>query len=239
MELPEITILCPTWNRHRFLPLFAMNLKLQDYPHNKLKVIIDDDGDEKFIRDEKELNELKQHIHPIQLKYINDKPRRTIGKKRNDLVKECTTKIFAFMDDDDCYLSTYISHSYDVMKKTKSGCVGSDKMLFCMTQKNFDIHAINCGDKVKLIHEATVVATKKWFKASCKFGNNSQGEGKNLFEGHESKVAITDISKIMCCVQHDGNTVEKLQFAREDNKMDITLNAELIQLLKEILNIKD
>ena len=239
MELPEITILCPTWQRHKFLPLFAMNLKLQDYPHNKLKVIIDDDGDEKFIRDEKELNELKQHIHPIQLKYINDKPRRTIGKKRNDLIKEADTKIVCFMDDDDCYLSTYISHSYQVMKDTKSGCVGSDKMLFCMTQKNFDIHAINCGDKVKLIHEATVMATKKWFKASCKFGNNSQGEGKNLFEGHESKVAITDISKIMCCVQHDGNTVQKLQFAREDNKMDFTLNSDLIQLLKEILNIKD
>ena len=49
MELPEITILCPTWNRHKFLRLFAMNLKLQDYPHTKLKVIIDDDGDEKFI----------------------------------------------------------------------------------------------------------------------------------------------------------------------------------------------
>ena len=239
MELPEITILCPTWNRHKFLRLFAMNLKLQDYPHNKLKVIIDDDGEEKFITDGKELDELKQHIHPIQLKYINDKPRRTIGKKRNDLVKECATKIFVFMDDDDCYLSTYISHSYQVMKDTKSGCVGSDKMLFCMTQKNFDIHAINCGDKVKLIHEASVMATKKWFRASCKFGNNSQGEGKNLFEGHESKVAITDISKIMCCVQHDGNTVGKLQFAREDNKMDITLNSDLIKLLKEILDIKD
>ena len=34
------------------------------------------------LRDENELNELKQHIHPIQLKYINDKPRRTIGKKK-------------------------------------------------------------------------------------------------------------------------------------------------------------
>jgi len=238
-DKPIITILVPTWNRHKFLELFVMNLKLQDYPHTKLKVIIDDDGDQKFITDKEELDEVKEFIHPIQLKYINNKPRRSIGKKRNDLVKEADTKIVCFLDDDDCYLSTYISHSYQVMKDTKSGCVGSDKMLFCMTQNNFDIHAINCGDTKKLIHEATLMFTKKWFKASCKFGNNSQGEGKNLFEGHERTVAITDISKIMCCVQHDGNTVGKLQFAREDNKMDIKLNKELIKLLKKILDIKD
>ena len=238
-ELPEITILVPTWNRHKFLDLFVLNLKNQDYPHNKLKVIIDDDGTDKFITDETLLNQVKQFLHPIQIKYITGRPRRTIGKKRNDLVKDADTKIVCFLDDDDCYLPTYISHSYDVMKKTKSNCVGSDKMLFCMTQRNFDVHAINCGDTVKLIHEATLMFTKKWFKASCKFGNNSQGEGKNLFEGHESKVAITDITKIMCCIQHEGNTVEKLQFAKDDNKVDINIAPQMIELLKKILDIKD
>lgn len=238
-ELPEICILVPTWNRHKFLDLFVLNLKNQDYPHNKLKVIIDDDGSEKFITDENELKQVKQFLHPIQIKYINNRPRRTIGKKRNDLVKDADTKIVCFMDDDDCYLPTYISHSYDVMKETKSQCVGCDKMLFCMTERNFDIHAINCGNTKKLIHEATLMFTKKWFKASCKFANNSRGEGKNIFTGHESKVAITDISKLMCCVQHGGNTVEKLQFAKDDNKVDLKLSPQMIDLLKRILDIKD
>ena len=68
---PEITILVPTWNRHKFLDLFVLNLKNQDYPHNKLKVIIDDDGSEKFITDENELNGVKQFLHPIQIKPPN------------------------------------------------------------------------------------------------------------------------------------------------------------------------
>ena len=238
-ELPEITILCPVWKRHEFLDLFVMNLKNQDYPHNKLKVIIDDDSDsERFITDEEELQQIKQYLHPIQIKYITGRPRRSIGKKRNDLVKDADTKIVCFFDSDDIYLQTAVSHTYETMINKKCKCSGSDKMLFRMTQKNFDIHAIDCGNTVKLVHEgACLMFYKKWFRASCGFADGSVGEGKNLFFGMESKVAITDITKIMVCIQHDQNTVDKLQFARDDNKMDITLNPQLIALLKRILNI--
>jgi hypothetical protein len=238
--LPEITILVPTWNRTKFFKLFVMNLMCQDYPHHLLKVIIDDDGDERFITNEETLTDFKKYISPMEITYITNKPRRSIGKKRDDLIKECKTKIFVFMDDDDIYLPTYISHTYNTMKEKKAGCAGCDKMLFCMTQRNFDIHAINCGNQVKLIHEATLMMTKKWYRASCKFADSSQGEGKNIFEGYNEKsIAITDITQIMCCVQHDGNTVEKLQFAREDNKIDLNLSDELISILKEILEIKE
>jgi glycosyltransferase involved in cell wall biosynthesis len=228
----EITILVPTFNRSKFLPLFLMNLKCQDYPHHLLKLIIDDDGTEKFIQD---IDEVRRILHPIEVQYIKDKPRRSIGKKRNDLVKECKTKIFCFLDDDDVYFPTYISHSYQVLKENKAGCVGSDKMVFCMTDRNFDLHAIDCGNRAVMIHEATMMMTKKWYKASCKFGNNSQGEGKNIFAGHEKTVAFTDIMKVMCCVQHGSNTVNKLQFAKEDNKLPFDLDDKFKELLENLL----
>jgi len=230
--MEEITVLVPTWNRSKFLPLFLMNLKCQDYPHHLLKLIIDDDGTDKFIQD---IDEVKRILHPIEVQYINNKPRRSIGKKRNDLVKECKTKIFCFLDDDDVYFPTYISHSYQVLKDNKAGCVGSDKMVFCMTDRNFDLHAIDCGNRAVMIHEATMMMTKKWYKASCKFGNNSQGEGKNIFVGHEKTVAFTDIMKVMCCVQHGSNTVNKLQFAKEDNKLPFDLDDKFKELLEKLL----
>ena len=231
-NLEDITILVPTWNRSKFLPLFIMNLKSQTYPHEKLKVIIDDDGADKFIND---IEEFRTVIHPIQLTYITGKPKRSIGKKRNDLVKACSTKIFAFMDDDDIYFPEYIQHSYETLKNSKAGCVGSNKMIFCMSDRNYDIHAIDCGDNKKLIHEATMMMTKKYFKGSCKFQNSSQGEGANIFAGNEKNVAFTDINHIMCCLQHNGNTVEKLQFAKEDNKLPTELSEEMKQLLDQIL----
>ena len=100
-ELPDITILVPVWKRPEFLPLLIMNLKSQNYPHEHLRLIIDDDtenSDERFITN---LQEVKQLLHPIKVEYITGKPRRSIGKKRNDLVKACKTKIFMFFDSDE------------------------------------------------------------------------------------------------------------------------------------------
>jgi glycosyltransferase involved in cell wall biosynthesis len=232
MSFSDISILVPTYNRSKFLPLLIMNLKSQKYPHDKLKLIIDDDGTEKFIND---LDEVKRILYPIKVTYIDNKPRRTIGKKRDDLIKACDTKIFCFLDDDDIYLPTYISHSYETLKEKKVGCVGCDKMIFVMTDKDYELHAIDCGDRVSLIHEATLMMTKKFYRASCGFGNNSQGEGKNLFYGMENNVAITDIMKLMCCVQHSGNTVDKLQFAKDETKLTMTLSDEIINVLKKII----
>ena len=48
-EFPKISILTPTYNRKKFLPLYLHNLKKLNYPHNKLEVCIDDDGTEPFI----------------------------------------------------------------------------------------------------------------------------------------------------------------------------------------------
>ena len=236
-DLPEISILVPVWKRNNFLPLLVMNLRSQLYPQNLLTIIIDDDTEnagERFITD---LNEFKKDVSPIKVNYITGKHRRSIGKKRHDLIKACRTKIFMFMDSDDIYLPTAVSYSYSVLKENRYGCVGSDKMIFCMTDQDYGVYAINCGDNIKLIHEATIMATKKWYNSSPKFTNNSQGEGANLFIGNENRVGITDIKRIMVCVQHGENTVEKLQFATDDKKLNIEISDDFKNILKFILNV--
>ncbi len=39
----------------------------------------------------------------------------------------------------------------------------------------------------------------------------------------------------MCCVQHGENTVEKLQFAKDDNKLTIEISDEMKNMLETIL----
>ena len=41
----------------------------------------------------------------------------------------------------------------------------------------------------------------------------------------------------MVCLQHGGNTVEKLQFANENNKLNIELDENLKNLLRSILGM--
>lgn len=232
--MDSISILIPTFNRKKFLPLLIRNLISQTYPHDKLEVIIDDDGQEKLL-DEENLKNLREVLHPIKIKYIDNKPKRTIGKKRNDLVKSASHKIVAFMDDDDLYFPSYIQYSYETLKKEKVGCVGSNKMLFMMSDKDFETYMIDCGDNKNLIHEACMMMTKKFFKASCGFADSSQGEGNKIFYGMENRVFITDIFKIMCCIQHSENTVDKIQFGKDELKIDLKLHDDIKDFLKNIL----
>ena len=131
--------------------------------------------------------------------------------------------------------NTMGQHSYDTLKNNKLGCVGSNKMIFAMSDFNYDVFAIDCGDNKKLIHEATIMMTKRWHRASCGFGDNSQGEGKDLFFGMEKKVAITDIRNVMCCLQHRWNTVDKRQFATPEKKIDMNMDENLKKILDKII----
>ena len=72
-NLPNISILTPTFNRRKFLPLYLHNLTSQLYPHDKLEVCIDDDGTEPFIK-KNELEQIKRHIYPIKLNYVKKYP---------------------------------------------------------------------------------------------------------------------------------------------------------------------
>ena len=63
--MESISILMPTYQRRKFLPFIIRNLKVQDYPHNKLQLVIYDDGEEPLIED---YNIFKESIKPIKLK---------------------------------------------------------------------------------------------------------------------------------------------------------------------------
>ena len=122
------------------------------------------------------------------------------------------------------------------MKTNKLSCVGSDKMLFCMTDKDYEMYMIDCGNNKILIHEATILMTKRFHRASMGFNNNSKGEGATLFMNMESKVGITDIFRIMCCLQHSENTIDKMQFVKDEHKIDAKIDDKLKEILQHILN---
>jgi glycosyltransferase involved in cell wall biosynthesis len=210
-----ITILTPVYGRHSFLPLWLNNIKNQMYPHEKIHVIVDEcHSDNLFIQD---IDKVREFLHPIKITHNVYHSRSCIGIKRNRLVKNCQSRLFMFFDSDDIYLPTALSYSYKMLKNHKVKCVGSDKMLFSYVDEDFKMCGIDCNNQIALIHEATLLADKKWFNSTCKFQRNSRGEGKQLFSGISPKdVCITDVSKIMVCLCHKGNTVNKDNFKREE-----------------------
>ena len=41
----------------------------------------------------------------------------------------------------------------------------------------------------------------------------------------------------MCCIQHSDNTIDKMQFAKDELKVDLTMDENLINILEKILKL--
>ena len=221
MDLPKISILMPTYNRRKFLPFIIKNLKVQDYPHKKLQLVIHDDGDEPLLED---YETFSSAIKPIKLKLIRNKKRLSIGDKRNRLVQQANHNIVVFMDDDDLYEPTYISHSYHILKTKKAGCVGCEKMIFIYPPyTSEDFYALDAKCKT-LIHEATMMFRKSWYNKTNGFLDNSQAEGVGITKSCKKKtIETTNPYFTMTAVVHGKNTIDKEKFKKEHMKLADTI----------------
>lgn len=217
--LPKISILMPTYNRSKFIPFILRNLKIQNYPHKLLQLVIHDDGEIPLFDNYQEFSDT---IKPIKLKYIRNKTKLSIGEKRHQLVQNANNNIVCFMDDDDMYEPTYISHSYETLKQNKAGCVGCDKMIFIYPPYTInDFYALDCGDNKKLIHEATLMFHKSWYQKTKGFLNSSKAEGLGITQSCKLKtIALTNPYYTMTAVVHGKNTIDKDQFKNDRSKLD-------------------
>lgn len=213
MEYPNITIVTPIFERNKFKNLIISNLINLDYPLEKLTYIIDDDGiEEKFIRSEIEFQDFKDAISPIHFIYKHYNKKRSIGEKRNNLVKLSTDKLIANMDSDDLMVSTWLNHSLEIMKSKKFGLVGTNQMIFLYPNENWKTTAIQCTTK-RMIHEAGMLFTKKHWKAMGGFGKSSQGEGTKMIDNMNEKiVGLTEAQYVILCICHKTNTINKDRF---------------------------
>ena len=67
---PNVSILMPTYNRRKFLPLIMYNLKNMDYDKSKLEWCILDDGKKPLFENAEKLNEVKKELHPMKINYV-------------------------------------------------------------------------------------------------------------------------------------------------------------------------
>ena len=190
----SVSIIIPTYNRKKFEKLIEYNINCQDYP-NIVEVIIADDGDKDQAL---ELN-IK---YPI--KYINC-PRINIGKKRNLLASNCKGEYIAHIDTDDIYFSTYISHSLEVLKTKNCDAVGTADMVFMYP--NGEQGAMR-NPYLSMANEATLVY-KKSFWEELGFSEQQSSEGIQFLVGRHWQIAHSNISKVMICLCHSTNTVDK------------------------------
>ena len=235
-DLPNVSILIPTYNRRNFLPLIMTNLNQQTYPKDKLECVIYDDHISPLFINKEEVSQVSKMIG-ISINYIHNTTRHLgIGEKRNKLVKLAKYKICINMDDDDIYVRQYIEYSVGELQKSKFGIVGSNEMIFCYPHYDFKMTGIQCESK-RQIHEATMCFTKKHFNSMGGFVKGGNGEGTSMIDYNEKNCGKTNVANCMICLCHSNNTCSKEMFKDKDLEGECKITDELKQLLKEC-NIK-
>ena len=188
----SVSIIIPTYNRKKFEKLIEYNIICQLYP-NILEVVIGDDGEE----------ELSLNV-PYPIQYIKCH-RMSIGEKRNLLVSQCKGEYIAHMDTDDVYFPTFISHSMEVLEREKKDAVGTADMIFIFPDGK---KGAMRNPYLSMANEATLVYKKSFWKEKG-FSEQQSSEGIQFLEGRHWRIAHSDILKLMICICHSSNTVDK------------------------------
>jgi glycosyltransferase involved in cell wall biosynthesis len=242
-DTPSISILTPIFNRTQWLPLMLYNLKNLKYPRQKLEWVILDTYDkkdrqwDKLFPTNKEREEAEKFIG-FPIKYSMNHNSYHIGEKRNKLVKLASHKVCANMDSDDIMLATWLEHSISVMKSDpRCSLVGTPEMIFTHTDEDYMLSGIKCGEK-RMIHEAGMVFTKKHCRSVGGFSKSSQGEGTGLIDYNENMCLETSADKVIICICHSGNTIDKSRFKEKAiNGGKTKLGGAIKDLIQDIIEI--
>ena len=213
----SVSIVIPTYNRKKFESLIEYNINIQDY-FNLIEVIVLDDSDV-----DRPLC-IKTRI-PIRYYTV---PRMTIGMKRNCGVKLAQGNYIAFIDTDDMYSPEYISHSIFEMETSGKSIAGSADMNMWDGKQFYKQRCVY----IHLLNEATMVFKKSAWQA---FGDTNSNEAVPFLEKNIENIIETNIDRVMCCLCHKDNTVDKTPWLVDKYKSNpLSQYSKHLQLLSSI-----
>ena len=200
----SVDILIPTYQRKKFEKLISHNISIQTYPLIKNIIIADDSNDN-----------LQLDVNYSVLNYKVE--RMSIGAKRNFLLSKSTSRYVVFMDTDDFYNCNYISHSIHKLLMSGKSITGTSDMLMYYQEQTYRLSCIF----LHAINEATLVIDTH--NVQLKFKEQNSSEGLEPLKNHIGDIVQTDINKVMVCLCHQENTINKKIWLEERYKTDFDM----------------
>jgi glycosyltransferase involved in cell wall biosynthesis len=203
-ERPFVSVICPTYNRREFLPNLIYQFNYQTYPQNYMELIILDDSPE-----------TNADIIPKQenIIYTHLPEKLILGKKRNLINSMATGDIIVCFDDDDYYSPDRVSHA--VLKLTSSKCqIAGSSVIHIYYSKldkiyEFGPYAPYHGTN------GTMAYTKEYLNNHSYLDDKTQAEEAHFTNNFSEPMVQLDPHKVILCIAHGKNTVDKDQFLKQ------------------------
>jgi GR25 family glycosyltransferase involved in LPS biosynthesis len=222
-----VSVVCPTYKRHRYIPFLIKQFNMQTYDATKMELIIFDDSPNPYGFDE-----IKNDDRII---YIYDNSKHFyIWEKRNILNEKAKGDIIICMDDDDIQSKYRVEHSVEKLCKSKCLLAGYHGLLIYNLRDNllYDIrhekknHILNC-----------TFAYKKELLKKTKYLDNKKNcaEEKSFTKNFTEPTELLNKNMVIICVNHMENTIDKTFLCKKKlNKQEYMEYYEINNTLQEV-----
>lgn len=200
-DAPRISVCTLTHNRKQFIPLLQQCIEQQDYPLHKVEWLILDDSNEYT-----ESLEPKS-AQPITIKYQRLRHKMKLGAKRNLAHKLCSGDYIIYMDDDDYYMPSRISHAVATLIDQNAEIAGSTYLpIYFMHDQQLWLS----GPFGQNHATAGTFAMTRQFAETHFYDQEAEcNEEKSFLDDYTRPLAQLDPNKTMICISHSSNTFDK------------------------------
>jgi glycosyltransferase involved in cell wall biosynthesis len=220
-----VSVCTVTYNRRPFIPFLIQCFQHQDYVGEVEWIIVDDGTDP--------IEDLVKDIP--QVKYIKLDKKLPLGKKRNLMHEYCSGDILVYMDDDDYYPPTRISHAVQKLQESECLCAGSSMIHVYYAHLH---KIIEFGPYSDNHATAGTFAFKKELLSTCSYEETETlAEEAHFLKGFTIPMVQLDPKHVILVVSHSYNTFDKktiLKQGKETEMMvaDWIVNPILYQFFK-------
>ena len=219
-SLPFVSLCTPTFNRRPFIPFMVKCFEHQTYPKDRIEWIIIDDGSDP-------IEELVKNIP--QVKYFYYKEKMLLGKKRNLMHSKCSGDIIIYMDDDDYYPPSRISHAVETLTNNPSYLIaGSSEMHIYFDSRN---SVFQCGPYKQYHSTAATFAFKKELLLQTSYDDGiALAEEHKFTKGYTIPLIQLDTLQSILVFSHKHNSL---------NKETLLTNPELTRTIPSRFTVDD
>jgi glycosyltransferase involved in cell wall biosynthesis len=227
-EKPFVSIITPTYNRARFIPILIECVLHQDYPKHRMEWIVYDDGSDPvgplFSKVAEKFPNFRYIYEPVKV---------NIGAKRNRLNREAKGDIIVAMDDDDYYPPQRVSHVVMKFKQNPSHeLAGSSEVYMYYT----DIKTIYRLGPYNPNHatNGTMAWKKSYAERNTYDETVTHAEEKSFLDSYKHPMIQLDPMKVMLVMSHEENTFNKKAMRDQPgNKYVVKTQMKLNAFIKE------
>lgn len=178
-NVPLVSCIMPTYNRHVFASQAIHYFLTQDYPNREL-IIVDDGSD--AIDDLIPADE--------RIRYIRLRERATVGAKRNLACEEARGTVIAHWDDDDWHAPHRLRYQVEALLREGTEICGISSLLFYEIESG-RAWQYTYPKSQRLWLSGSTLCYKRSFWSGNRFANINVGEDGRFVWGHRRECMTT------------------------------------------------